>query len=338
MAEAPEQVAKFDNPFDKMVLDSEHCFLCGDHLQTDHTREHVFPKWLLEEHNLWDEAITLLNGTTIPYRQMTVGCCKSCNTEELSQLESTVKEASERGYEAVSQLDDLVLFQWCGKIFWGLLFKEMSLAVDRKDPGKGTIMTEDFLSKLDVMHGLLQSVYRPFEFPSGKPFSVLVANLYELPEPDHFHFHDNLFLLTFGIRFGNVGIIVAIEDTGINDESYGKYLEDVAGRKLHPVQFDELFAKVTYNAKRLKRTPKYMFALPEDENEKVQFVSLPLGGLSQGSVVEEWDQEEFAHLLATIWRKWGFDFDELFEPPNLVRSWMQDENGDLLLFEPEDFQ
>lgn len=67
-----ESFEGWDNPFEKMVLDSEHCFLCGSELGEYGTREHIFPGWLQHNHGLWDQELNLLNKTSIAYRQLTV--------------------------------------------------------------------------------------------------------------------------------------------------------------------------------------------------------------------------------------------------------------------------
>ena len=46
-----------------MALDHDHCFLCGveltDAIRTD---EHVFPKWMQRDFDLWNEELNLLNA------------------------------------------------------------------------------------------------------------------------------------------------------------------------------------------------------------------------------------------------------------------------------------
>ena len=50
------------------------------------------------------------------------------------------------------------------------------------------------------------------------------------------------------MRMGEVGLIVSFEDGGLIRESYAKYVRDVAGRKLHPIQFTELYAKTLHKS------------------------------------------------------------------------------------------
>jgi hypothetical protein len=74
--EPPHTGAPDWNEFIVQALDPDACFLCGCAVDHDtRTREHVFPKWLLNRHDIWNARMTLLNGSLIPYSQLTVTCC-----------------------------------------------------------------------------------------------------------------------------------------------------------------------------------------------------------------------------------------------------------------------
>ena len=59
-------------PLDRIPFDHHHCFLCGK--DSADSLEHVFPAWLQRRFQLWDQQLNLLNGTPIPYRNLTVPC------------------------------------------------------------------------------------------------------------------------------------------------------------------------------------------------------------------------------------------------------------------------
>ena len=89
----------------------EFCFLCGVELAPDrNTDEHVIPRWIQERYELWTQRLTLLNHTTIPYRQLTIPCCATCNNQHLGKIEMQVQAACDAGREAVLALPPLTLF------------------------------------------------------------------------------------------------------------------------------------------------------------------------------------------------------------------------------------
>lgn len=89
-----------------MPLSQNHCFLCKIKL-TNNTDEHIFPKWLQRKFNLWNQTVTLSNGTKIPYRILKVPYYNKYNNEYLSQLEIEMSNAVDGGFKSFIQLNDL---------------------------------------------------------------------------------------------------------------------------------------------------------------------------------------------------------------------------------------
>jgi len=147
------------DPFYKQNLNSNHCFLCGEEL-TPSTRsdEHVFPEWLQRELDLWDQKIQLLNETLIPYRQILIPCCKHCNNSCLSQMENDVSSILNGDFRELTEEEELRLFQWCSKIFYGILHKEMVLLSDRARTDSGPIIEKEFFEQIEIFHYFMTSI------------------------------------------------------------------------------------------------------------------------------------------------------------------------------------
>ena len=106
----------------------DKCFLCGTQLTSDNrSDEHVIPKWVQHEFALWNQNLTLLNQTPIPYRQLTIPCCAPCNNEHLNRIEVAVSTAWREGFDSFASLNRDVLFLWLAKIVYGLLVRELFL-------------------------------------------------------------------------------------------------------------------------------------------------------------------------------------------------------------------
>jgi hypothetical protein len=162
---------------DRAVLDSsitkKGCFACGGPPSSG-IGEHVIPKWLQSRFLLFDERLTLLNGTLIPYRNLTVPCCIECNTGFLSKIENTVQPVFLRGGVS-SEEEKLALARWLSKILLGLLIKETSLSFDRSQPILGTIVEPSFIDELRHCHFIMQSARKTTSFRclhSEFPFSL----------------------------------------------------------------------------------------------------------------------------------------------------------------------
>ncbi len=274
------------------------CFLCGSDLGKKPSQEHIFPRWLQKQFGLQNMRLTLLNMTQIPYRQLTVPCCQSCNSKHLSSLERTVSQATKTGYEAFRQLDYSTMFAWTAKLLFGILYKELSLKFDRSAAGDAKILTEEYLEEYRTLHLFLQCVRWPIHFTGRPPASIFVFRMHRYTGELAFDFHDTLCALTLMIRMNDIGIIVAFEDNGIMQEVYGDLAASLRGVTLHPVQLRELAAMVSYKAALKNRVPKYV-TCENVESGVIQCIPLPLQGLSSLPIFDQWDHDVYLRLYAS---------------------------------------
>jgi hypothetical protein len=307
------------------------CFLCSRRLTKKHrTDEHVFPKWVQERFGLWNQQLVLLNGTSIPYRQLTIPCCAQCNNENLSQLENTVRTAVEQGAEAVRSLPPLALFQWMGKIYYGLLYKEYFLRRDRTASTKSTIISRKVLERFKLHHVFLQSIKRPIEFHDFFPASIFVHRLQcSRDNRRQFDFRDLHHFLGLSIRLGTVGVIAVLQDGGAQAEILGKAHFEFYERDLHPLQFAELTAGTFYKATLMNRVPKYVIA---EGNSRISVMQMPLMGFSSRPLYDEWNEAHFARVLSECTH---YPLDVIHPTPGQVCTWLHNDGGDFLQLDVE---
>lgn len=307
-------------PFDGMEFSDSQCFLCGQALEEANSSEHIFPKWLLSGFNLWDQVVTLLNRTQIPYRYLTIPCCSTCNNEHLARLEQAIESAFRKGPKHLAAIDKLLLYQWTGKIFFGLLYRELSLDLDRARPELGAITSPDLMKDYRALHGFLQSIRTPIQFEDFFPGSIFALEIEIIPGIGDFDYSDSFIGMAFCIRMGNVGLITCLKDDELIHDSLSDLYQALEGVRLHPIQFDELCAIVFYKAHSMDRSGRYVSVTPPGEQSTV--VKVP--GFSLVPVFEEWDNEVFARFLQEFWAKWGITYDEIYFPPDSIRSYLSD--------------
>ena len=322
------------NPFEQMSFEEGACFLCGQ-LPDEQTREHVFPLWLLKRQGLLDATISLLNRTTIPYRQLTVPCCKRCNNVHLKKLEDIIEQATKDGASAVRLLPEELLFQWMAKILWGILWKENQLKNDRKNQNSETIVPSEALESLNVLHGHLQSVRRNFIFEGVKPWSIFISDIQEHSHNEDFDYHDFIPGLCFGIRFSGVGLIACLQDNSAQKRYFDEQWTDLKGIPLHRIQWDEIWARIIYRQMLLQRVPKYMTILPANPEDPVTVISLPVQGFAPDSVWADWNSERYARCLLSVIRLKdpGVKLSDIYRPPNAVKTWLFKPDGTLFHFD-----
>jgi hypothetical protein len=99
----------------------ECCFICGAAPGTrPFNNEHIVPRWMLREYDLFSRTLSLPNGTTVRYDQYNIPCCQQCNDDLSRQFEIPISAAVKKGFNGVAdylQHHGLNLFAWMGLIF-----------------------------------------------------------------------------------------------------------------------------------------------------------------------------------------------------------------------------
>jgi hypothetical protein len=277
------------------------CFACGGE-PTGGQGEHIIPRWTQRRFDLFNQSLTLLNGSRIPYRHLTIPCCESCNNGFLRDIENGVIQFLES-----PDFDDsgprVTFGRWLCKVFIGLLVKETTLLLDRRDPSKGSILSQDFLEEFRQAQFILQSARKRTTFHSlhgPHPFTLYMYRI----EPDddfgEFDLSTNLLGQSIAVRLGPLGVVF-VNDGGLQYEAGRKGPLDLDGRRLHPIQFSEVVARVHYKASLRDATHSYTsFESPNeiviDQVTVRPFSNVRLeGGAMQ--IFRPWDDIECAHMI-----------------------------------------
>jgi hypothetical protein len=320
---------RFPTPFniiDRRIYSNNRCFYCGKLVRGTKSREHVFPRWLQKKFQLENQKLTLLNGTTIMYKQLTVPCCIRCNNVHLSRLENRVKRLLFECplSEARRHLDQF--FIWVIKILLAIIYAERMLPLDRRRPKGKPILPSELRDAFRMTHFFIQSLTIPMRFLYDNkeriPGSVF---LFSLKSPKdvraHFDFKDNPLSLSVFMRLGNRGLL-AVADGGALDMEIGDLLRRDGKRKLHPLQFEELGAKTFYKAGLFNRTPKYLMFKVKDV---LQIMQMPLAGLSSRPIFNDWEMPVYAQFLSAFT---GLSIDQIAPGDrNKVMQWFTDPGG-----------
>ena len=307
---------------------ASYCFLCGVELNSENkTIEHVIPKWIQNRFNLWDQKITLINGTTFPYRNLTIPCCFECNNKYLKPFETIVLKAFEKGFDVFSSLDREVLFLWLGKIYYGIMYKELFLSNDRKNPNSQNINTPEYLDSFFTHFLFLQGIRSKHKFNGFFPASIYFFKTQKIDDIEkEWDFIDSHFTLFIAIRMGEIGLISVLQD-GQATQQMEEHLERHKEIELHPLQFRELTAKILYKAMLMNRTPKYMNSQVEDVVETFQ---MPLQGLSSKPIFDDWDNDVYARILSELT---GVPLEQTQPEQGKVWTWLHDENDEPLFMD-----
>jgi hypothetical protein len=311
--------------------DDSSCFLCAKSFEdVEPTSEHIFPKWLQNKYNLCDQRLIILNQSSVPYRQLTVPCCVECNSYYLQSIEKTISDSLNHGYKSFQNLETKKLFLWLRKIFYGILFKELFLLLNRKNENGLTITTPEILKEYETHLLLLQEVRKKIEFTGDNSGSIYIFQTQKPSEIKlQWDMFDNIDTSFIALRMGEVGIIGCLADGGAH-MIYKDDYEAIMKLPLHPIQFKEICAHFSYRSTLTTRIPKFITI----ESNPHKIIQTPLGGFSLKPYFDEWDVKTYAQYLSFYT---GLSLDKLYTPPDKVMTWLYNPSGKLQFMNFEDF-
>ena len=298
--------------YGKERLSRRHCFLCGVKLTSSKSNEHVFPKWLLKRFDLWDRNLILLNKTIIPYRQLVIPCCKPCNNNYLSELEVAIIKIFEKNFSNLTIKEEQYVFQWTSKLLYGILFKELMLLKDRRNPQEGTIISPEVLENFNNLHFLLQSIRKNISFEVLNPWSVFTYDAIG----ENFFFLDDIDNLSISLKLGCKALIVTIGDWGIVKNNLVKLQEKYGDHCFDRHEFIELTSIIFYMKLLIKKSYGFFSLIDEEDNEMKIF---PTGEPQ----IHDWVDKDFAKFFEYNLERTGTSYEKpIYVEPNTIKSFL----------------
>lgn len=303
---------KLFNPFDELIFGEQFCFLTGD-LTTEKIT--VFPEWLMSLHNFGQDRIELIDKSkTYVYQDLQLPASPRAK-KAFEYLDIQIKEAYEKGYEGMKDLDEQLIFLWTGRMVYGLLYHEMQYESNRvMRLGETFDLSPMLRERFGNFHLMLQSLVEPVSFVGKKPWTIVVFPLKY--SADIFSYRDDAVNLLFSFGVNGFGYIACLQDNGVIGEKEQQLLEKMKSHVLHPIQFEELYARFHYSDYLLQYKPQYNIVEHEDQ---ITIEALPMEANAGRPLFGFWDQDMFAQLLANYWSVYGIQREDIirFQKPFL---------------------
>jgi len=322
-APMPEQIYY---PFKAFNFSNRNCFLTGLALTSSEEKIQVFPQWLMSRYHLEDQPFKLLDESMATYKDLKIPCSADVNETLLEPLEAEIAAAFEIGYEAVKSLDDMKLFQWAGKLLYGIMFNELQSGITLQHAqGEEFNISESLIHKFSNLHLMLQSLNLQVIFEDFKPYSIFLFKVNN--DTKEFGYRDEINTLTFSLRIKDFGLIICLQDNGANYRYHKELFEKIEGEVLHPIQFEEFCGRVFYSAYLFNRLPEFNI-LPVDD--KVYIEAMPLRGMSSKPLFDDWMNKTYGQVLESFWKNWGILLFEIIKDPEKPMSYLFNPEGSLI--------
>lgn len=314
------------SPFESFSFGNQRCFLTGQELTSPEERIQVFPQWLMSRYQLEDKSIKMLDESMTTYKDIKVPCSATVNEAYLEPLEQEIAAAFDNGYDAVKQLDDTKLFQWAGKLLYGIIFNEVQSGIKLQHAkGEEFNISQSIVHKFSNLHLMLQSLTLPILFEDFKPYSIFLFKVDN--NPAEFGYRDEINTLTFSLRIRDFGLIICLQDNGANFQYHKEVYDKIKDEVLHPIQFEEFCGRVFYSAYLFNRLPEYNI-LPA--GDKIYVEAMPLRGMNSKPLFDSWVGKIYGQVLESFWKNWGFLLLEIIKDPENPMSFLFDEDGNLV--------
>jgi len=317
------------SPFDAFNFSNRNCFLTGAPLNSEEERIQIFPQWLMKRYALEDRPFKMLDESMATYKDLKLPCSAAVNETYLEPLENEIADAFGKGYDAVKELDTLKLFQWAGKLLYGIIFTEIRSGIKlQRSQGEDFNISQSIIHKFSNLHLMLQSINQNIIFEDFTPYSLFLFKVDNAEE--EFGYRDEINTLTFALRINNFGLIICFQDNGANRNYHREILAKVEGETLHPIQFEEISARVFYSAYLFNRLPEYT-VMPV--NDEIYIEAMPLRGMTGKPLFDFWQNKIYGQVLESFWKNWGFLLLEIIKDPENPMSFLLDDEGN---FRPTD--
>jgi hypothetical protein len=294
--------------------------LSGQALSSEEEKIQVFPTWLMNRYNLEEQPFKLLDESYTTYKDLKVPCAAQINEQYLEPLEAEIAAAFDAGFDAVKEVEEVKLFQWAGKLLYGILFNEVQAGIKQQHvQGQEFNISQALIHKFSNLHLMLQSICQPIIFEDFKPFSLFLFKVNN--EEDLFGYRDEINTLTFSLRIKDFGLIICLQDNGANRAFHKDILEKIEGNPLHPIQFEEFNARIFYSAYLFNRLPEYN-VLPAGDETFIE--AMPLRGISSKPLFDFWQNKTYGQVLENFWKKWGYVLFEIIKDPENPMSFLLD--------------
>ncbi len=307
------------NPF-KSSFKGDKCFLTGIPLNSGDEQISVFPQWLMDAYDLNDKPFKFIDESVTAYSQLRMPCSAKIHEGQLEGLENKIQEAFMGGFESASKLDELSIFQWVGKLVYGLIYHEIKIGLSSKNLDEPFHIAPALLQKFTQHHYFLQSISASMELESFTPWSLFI---FKINDPGQlFEYRNEINTMTFSMRMKNFGLIMCLQDNGANKIYHSELVKLIGTHTLHPIQYEEFSAKVFYSAYLYNRIPEYDWI----EHDGTVYISI--SSVQRGlKPFDEWVNKTYAQVLEAFWKPWNFHLMEILKDPNRPMTFLTDEKG-----------
>jgi len=324
------------DPFEKMDFRFDRCMITGQPIDPKEDLVQLFPDWLIHKYHLQGKSLQLLSGSTVRYPDMKVPVCRAARDAGLNYMNRAVGDLLTAGFAGINWLKPGQLYHFLVYLYYGVLYYEIYESLRNKSLRNAFLTSEDFKAKFRVLHIILQGAVRPVTYLNFDPGSMFILQVHDYKSPEAaYNLKIGTNTLTISLRIGEVGVMAALLDNGTQSQFYQSYFERFNGAILHPIQFDELYAKISYKAWLMNSVFDYGIGFPDAEDPSIALsVRIPDEKKNE-SVFRDWEDQVYGTILQSYLVPFGFPADKIFDKSGKTITFIETPAGKLRTFDAD---
>lgn len=317
-------------PFETLIFDHKHCFLTG--LETTESIA-VFTPELIYRFHLTHTALILSNGAKLNYADLRLPCEENTKAA-ISKLTLDVEDILLRHPEDLATFETLKLHQYLSLLLYAVMYQDIA----QSKLGTQLFQSSEIASRVKLLHTTLRSLIQRVEYQGAAPGSIFTFRSFDYPENTGFDFKTGLNTFTVQLRAGETVLMASLLDFGILGKFYASYFSKMGAHTLHPVQGDELFARLSYKTYLIKQKFELNIEAPEDVENAVTTIGFRAPDTDVENVEDvvfaQWEDEVYAQVMAQYLARWGLQESDLFDPQQGTRTFI-DADGEPIIMDAQ---
>lgn len=314
------------DPFEGMQFGPGRCFLTGQPVAETDTIP-VFADWLQATYGLAERPLYLLDQSQTTYGALRLPLAPALRPR-LDALEADVQAAAQAGPAALRALPPERLWQWLGKMFYGIFITEL---IQQQEPlikpQYPLAENVQLVQRFRAFFQLLQGLRVPTDYADFVPGSVFVLEADSAYEAPTFELDDDLNTLVISVKLGSAVIVGTLVDIGFIGQAMRQVYAD-AQRPLHPAQVAEFKARAYYAAYLLAVVPDIYPRRPTPADAPgAELVLDALVDDVTSTIFSPWENLAYGHVLTGLWPRWGLTEAQILANPFQPLSLLYDAAG-----------
>lgn len=315
-------------------FDFSQCMVFATPIPNRDCLRHVIPQWMQTKFGLQKRLLTFQTKHAMEYQNLLFPLSPEAALQGFDYLERVIADLFALGFEGLNWIKEEQLFQFLLRTFCGITYNEGYVAFQELKHAAQWMEGETGV-RLQLLSHLLKGIAEPVTVQDFTPYSVFVYKMHMYEEPAaNFDLKVNINTLCIAMRVGEIGIMASLLDNGTQRQFYGDYFNKFKQHPLHPIQFDELFARLSYKTYLMNNIYEYGITLPDTENKDTIISIRVPEDKKDVPVYKPWVDEVYSSLVSQYWKSYGIPPNEVYQQGRGVITFLENEQSEMVFLDP----